>query len=270
MSQRTWRIAAASTIGTSHLKRGIPCQDSHGCQVLESVDGRPIVVLVVSDGAGSATRADEGSRLACRTLLDAVGAFVGEGGRVAAIERGIARSWVAVVQDTIAARAGEDRAVSRDYACTLLAAIVAEDCAAFLQIGDGAMVVADETGEWGWIHWPQKGDYANTTFFVTEDNAADRMAFDLVPRSINEVAVFSDGIEALVLHYATKTVHAPFFEQMFAPVRASEVSDIDEKLSVGLERYLASPNVCQRTDDDKTLVLATRRLPILPVEASVQ
>lgn len=192
-----------------------------------------------------------------------------EGNRVADIQRGVARSWVAIVQDTIAARAGENGKAARDYACTLLAAVVAEDAAAFLQIGDGAMVVADEAGEWGWIHWPQRGDYANTTFFVTEDGAADRMAFDRVAGPIDEVAVFTDGIEALVLHYASKTVHAPFFEQMFVPVRASEAHYFDDTLSAGLGRYLASPQVCQRTDDDKTLILATRRRPVPTAEAAV-
>lgn len=270
MSQGGWRIAAASTIGTSHLKQGAACQDSHACQILEDAAGTPVAVLIASDGAGSAPRADEGSRLACQTLLDAIRIFFAEGNRVLDIERSVALSWVAVVQDAIAARASEDGAAARDYACTLLAAVVAEDVAAFWQIGDGAIVVADEAGEWGWIHWPQRGDYANTTFFVTEDGAADRMAFDLIPGPIDEVAVFTDGIEALVLHYASKTVHAPFFEKMFVPVRASEADDVDEKLSAGLGRYLASPTVCQRTDDDKTLILATRRPPALTAEAAAR
>lgn len=270
MSQRGWRIAAASTIGTSHVKQGTACQDSHACEILEEADGRPVAVLVVSDGAGSAPRAADGSCLACQTLLEAVRTFLAEGSSVSEIERGVARSWVAVVQDAIVARACENGVAARNYACTLLAAVVAEDVAAFLQIGDGAMVVADESGDWGWIHWPQRGDYANTTFFVTEEGAADRMAFDLVPSPIDEIAVFTDGLESLVLHYATKTVHAPFFEKIFVPVRASEAEDVDEELSAGLARYLASATVCERTDDDKTLILATRRPPAPSSEAAAQ
>ena len=99
-----------------------------------------------------------------------------------------------------------------------------------------------------------------------EELAADRMAFDLVSGPIDEVALFTDGIKFLVLHYATKTVHAPFFEKMFSPVRASKTEHVDEALSAGLERYLASPAVCERTDDDKTLILATRRAPPTPAD----
>jgi hypothetical protein len=270
MNRRGWRIAAASTIGTSHIKQGIVCQDSHACRIFSDNNGKALAALVASDGAGSASRADEGSQIACRTILEAVEVFLAAGNLVADIGLDVARSWVAMVQTAITFRAGESGRNVRDYACTLLVAVVAEDAAAFLQIGDGAMVVTDEVGEWTWIHWPQRGDYANTTFFVTEECATDRMAFDLISGPVDEVALFTDGIEALVLHYATKTVHAPFFEKMFIPVRASEAENIDESLSAGLERYLASPAVCQRTDDDKTLILASRRPPMMVSEVVAQ
>lgn len=232
--------------------------------------GRGVAVLVVSDGAGSALRADEGSDLTCRSIVEAVEVFLANGGQVADISLDTARSWVEMVQAAITFRAGESGTAPRDYACTLLAAVIAEDTAAFLQIGDGAMVVADEAGEWTWVHWPQRGDYANTTYFVTEEGATDQLAFDLIARRIDEVALFTDGIEALVLHYATKTVHAPFFDKMFVPVRTLEAEGIDPGLSVGLQRYMATPVVCERTDDDKTLVLATRHLPIPAIEIAPQ
>jgi hypothetical protein len=268
MTGRGWRIAAASAIGTSHIKQGTVCQDGHTCRILEDGAGKAVAVLVVSDGAGSASRADEGSYLACRTILEAVEVFLADGNRVIDIGPDIARSWVEMVQMAIAFQAEEDSTVPRDYACTLLAAVIAEDAAAFLQIGDGAMVVADETGEWTWVHWPQRGDYANTTYFVTEEGAVDQLAFDLVKRQVDEVAVFSDGIEALVLHYATKTVHGSFFDKMFVPVRASEVEGVDQSLSAGLKRYLATSMVCERTDDDKTLILATKLAPVMAIEGA--
>jgi hypothetical protein len=90
------------------------------------------------------------------------------------------------------------------------------------------------------------------------------MEFGSTPHRIDEVAVFSDGIENLVLHSATRTVHAPFFDAMFPPVR-QHPSGFAADLSLGLEKYLLSPLICDRTDDDKTLVLATRR-PAAPVQ----
>ena len=228
-------------------------------RVLEDSDGKAVAVLIVSDGAGSALRARQGSDLSCRTILDAVETFLADGGSVASIDLEIARSWVGMVGKAISLHAQESGSIPRDYACTLLAAIIADDAAAFLQIGDGAIVVPDEAGIWTWIHWPQRGDYANITYFVTDEGATDRLAFNLVKRSIEEVSLFTDGIEPLVLHYSSQTVHSPFFDRMFEPLRASGIVGIDQNLSAGLERYLASPTICDRTDDDKTLILATRR-----------
>ena len=54
-----WLTANASVRGASHVKTGAPCQDESS--VKTSPDGK-WVALVVSDGAGTASRADEGSK----------------------------------------------------------------------------------------------------------------------------------------------------------------------------------------------------------------
>jgi len=264
MTSGEWRIAAASAIGTSHIKQGTVCQDSHICRQFADRDGRQVLVLVASDGAGSASRSDEGSLCACQTIVEAAEVFLARGNNVYDLDQEEIRQWIEMVQQAVAYRAENAGAVARDYACTLLVAIIGPTEGAFIQIGDGAMVITDETGEWTWVHWPQRGDYANTTFFVTEPDASERLAFEMIRAPIQDVAIFTDGIESLVLHYASKSVHAPFFEKMIAPVRASANTGMNEKLSAGLEKYLASPTICERTDDDKTLALASRRTEAAP------
>jgi len=51
---------------------------------------------------------------------------------------------------------------------------------------------------------------------------------------------------------------------MLPPVRKTPVCGVDETLSKRLQEYLASPAICERTDDDKTLVLATRLKSAVP------
>jgi len=62
-----------------------------------------------------------------------------------------------------------------------------------------------------------------------------------------------------VLQKAAKAVHGPFFDSMFPAVRRSTASGVDVELSRALGVYLSSAPVNQRTDDDKTLILASRR-----------
>ena len=168
-------------------------------------------------------------------------------------------AWLANTADRLTARADEDGEPAKDYSCTLLAAIIGSETAVFAQIGDGAIVVKDEAGGWRWVFWPQRGEYANQTVFILSAGAAAALDFTVMPVRIDECAIFSDGIERMVLHGATKTVNGAFFDEMFIPVRASRERGLDEKLSEKLKEYLGSAPVNARTDDDKTLILATRQ-----------
>ncbi|WP_158899272.1 PP2C family serine/threonine-protein phosphatase [Burkholderia sp. L27(2015)] len=256
-----WRLASASAIGTSHLLSGLPCQDSQAIQALDSVDG-PVLVVVVCDGAGSAAYSDVGSAMAVSTFIGLVDVYMAKGNRLRELTRDIVVSWIEAVAQALETHAEGNGHAVRDYACTLLAAIVGQDEAAFVQIGDGAIVVSHgEADGWSYVFWPQHGEFANTTNFVVSLNALDVVEFDFAPRCIQEFALFSDGIEKLVLHDETRTVHQTFFNSMFIPVRKAPSEGVDEVLSKGLHDYLASPVICDRTDDDKTLVLATRLSP---------
>ncbi len=57
--------------GASHLRRGLPGQDSAAAASLRSGDGLAVQVMAVADGHGSPRhrRSDAGSRLACATAL---------------------------------------------------------------------------------------------------------------------------------------------------------------------------------------------------------
>lgn len=250
----------ASSTGTSHLASNQPCQDSHGAAVLADASGRAVVVMVASDGAGSAPRSDAGAALACETFVKLVEDYVSRGGHVAAIRRPLVERWVAGIVYRLSHAASANGLDVQDYACTLLAAVVTDGSAVFVQIGDGAMVVSGEQlGEWDYVFWPQHGEFANTTNFVTSENPCDAMEFKATDGAFEEFAMFTDGIENLVLRKAEKAVHGPFFDSMFRSMRRSSANGVDGALCQGLERYLSTPPITQRTHDDKTLILASRR-----------
>jgi len=259
MSNREWRFASATVIGSSHVKTGTPCQDHHRCRVFRNGADEPIIAIAVSDGAGSAARGEDGATITCASLIEQAALYLARNHNFASMTKDDAQEWLDTARKAITDHASNAEQEVRDYACTMLFALVGAEAAVFFQIGDGVIVVNDQALHWSWVFWPERGEFANTTFFVTDARAADHLRFEHRQGSIDEMALLSDGIEPLVLHYASRTVHAPFFDRMFGPVRRSRAVGEDLALSQDLESYLSSPAIVERTDDDKTLVLVTRR-----------
>jgi hypothetical protein len=259
-----WKFARASVVGTSHARTGAPCQDVNACEVLTDSSGNETLVVVVSDGAGSARRAEIGAALACQLFISEMQAFFESSHTAADLTRDFARKWITSFQSDIQLRADAEELKPRDFACTLVAAVISDDNATFLQLGDGAIVVRsdDEPDDdnYAWVFWAEEGEYANQTTFLTEAAAFEKLNFQTVNHRVDEVALFSDGLQRLALHFQSRTAHAPFFESMFAPLHTVSVDGHAAGLSASLTSFLDSPSINERTDDDKTLVLATRRV----------
>jgi hypothetical protein len=97
------------------------------------------------------------------------------------------------------------------------------------------------------------------TSFVTDQPVA-KVRITVVEESFDVIALFSDGIERMVLDMATRKPAERFFSVVSAPIINSRVPfGKDSQLSAQLRDYLGSEQVCNRTDDDKTLLLAALR-----------
>ena len=104
--------------------------------------------------------------------------------------------------------------------------------------------------------WPDSGEYANTTRFLTDADYPIRLRLDRLSRPVARLALLTDGLQMLAIDYATAEVHARFFAPLFGVVAAATDQD---QASADLAGWLDSPRINARTDDDKTLFLATRR-----------
>ena len=130
-------------------------------------------------------------------------------------------------------------------------------------IGDGGIVARlADGGTWQALSWPDHGEYASTTRFVT-DEPPTPLRTHITRQPIDALALFSDGIERMVLDMATQTPFARFFSTMAAPLPKEPGKA--HTLSSQLKAYLDSETVNSRTDDDKTLVMA-----VLHAEPSAQ
>lgn len=218
-----------------------------------SVGDEECLIIACADGAGSAAEATLGAATACQSFcLRAREALSGDL-RVADLDHARMLAWYREVREELAEEATRRNIRLRELACTLLTAVLAPDVSIFAQVGDGAIIVG-ASGSYRPVIWPRSGEYANETTFITAD------AFDKDFECVRlqglacEVALLTDGLQRLALNYANRSVHAPFFAPMFHALLAAEAPDL---LACELERFLDSPAVNERTDDDKTLVLAT-------------
>jgi hypothetical protein len=265
VSQGEWRYAFASVIGTSHLNKGTPCQDASICELLQGIQDGEILCAIAADGAGSALYAEAGARLACDNVLESAKTFVRENGSVKNLSKEIVISWIKDFIKKVEARAEAQGATIKEFACTLLLAIIGPEHAVFAQIGDGAIVIDNDEMEGGydWVFWPDKGEYENETIFSTDKAALEKLQFENHEHRFNELFLFTDGIQRLVLHYATKSVHNPFFQQIASRLALESTGRL-RGIEIALEKYLSSPQVNNKTNDDKTLIIATKAFPKKP------
>jgi hypothetical protein len=254
-----WRYALASSVGTSHARKSLPCQDASVCRVLLSPIEDTVLVAVAADGAGSARRAEVGAEISCRLVVEELVAFLLSGGSLDHLTREFVEDLLVQLQIEIAVRAQAEGHRPREYASTLVAAVVGVDAAVFFQVGDGAIVIANpgESSGYECIFWPAHGEQDNFTYFATEPHAADRLEWRFTQGRIDEVAVFSDGLERQALHPGTRSPRGRFFSPLFARLRHAADSS-PAALSPFVEKLLDSAEINERTRDDKTLILATR------------
>jgi hypothetical protein len=165
------------------------------------------------------------------------------------------RDVLQAARNAVAAEADAHRAPLSDLATTLLIAVGTAELVAAGQVGDGAVVVRQADDSFRAVTRPQVQEYLNETTFLTSLGALDQAQLSVLRAPPTGLALFSDGLQMLALKMPEGTPHGPFF----APLLRLVVEIKDRGVAEGqLRRFLQSPRITQRADDDLTLVLAVR------------
>lgn len=171
---------------------------------------------------------------------------------------GLVEEWILGLRADLERKAREDSAVLRDYSSTVLLAIVGRTEAIYAQIGDGAIVISTGDEEYSVVFWPENGEYANMTYFITDDDCKKHLQVQRTSSSPWELALLTDGLQRIALKYDTKTAFSPFFIPMSKTLR-NKPPGMSYVLCDALSGFLNSSAINERTDDDKTLLLASRK-----------
>lgn len=253
-----WRIYAASATGTSHVGKGIPCQDAFAFHA----EGERLVA-VVCDGAGSASRSDQGSRL----VADTVTRVLSERLRTGSADWDDEDAFEAIASEAIeTARAAlidiadAAKASLSSYAATLVGFAGDGQRGWFFHIGDGIGVAealsaseasADESSV---VSAPENGEYSNETYFVTGDAWRQHLRVLAVTAPTARLALMSDGAMPFAMDKGNTGLFKPFIE----PVARYLASVGEDDGSRALFGTLDDPRTHGITSDDKTLLIALR------------
>ncbi len=251
-----WKVIAQKATGTSHIRRQVPCEDAFTYEIVKDEKGQEVFLACVSDGAGSARYGGLAAEyvtsnavLKIRTLLEQNQTLTEED------IYGVAEQ----LHDELEEIARENRSSLRDFSCTFLGFVLFEDSGIFFQIGDGAIVrCVDGEPNLVPVYWPQTGEYYNTTNFLVQDKSLSNLWIKTTSDKTSKVAVFTDGLQALALANETKSVHQPFFMNMLFHLENAQTSESIDGFNQKLLKFLNGEQVNSRTDDDKTLILASR------------
>ena len=251
LANSSWRVVGALAPGTSHARLGLPCQD-----VLAYQAGEHSLLVALSDGAGTAERSQIGAQTAVQAALDSL---------VAALQAPLPAEgagwqqalWAAFTDARFALQslAEIEQQPLRAYAATLILLVATADRLAVAQLGDGAVVAGESPDKLFLVNLPQRGEYANETYFLTQEDALELVQVSVHEKAVNYLAVMSDGLTRLAMQLPAHEPYLPFFQPLFAfATHAAE----EQQAAAHLLEFLTSERVCDRTDDDKSLVLAVR------------
>jgi hypothetical protein len=249
----SWKYISSSVTGKSHLERDEQGQDYCKTGVIQ-ISEKEFFIGIVADGAGSTKCGGLGAKIACETIFINITATLRIIDTLATISDEEILNWVISARDSII-RHSQDEGISlKEYASTLIGSIIGIDHSIFFQIGDGGIVV-NFGSDYQTVFWPEQGEYANTTFFLSDESFKKHLNIKRMDSIPYEVSIFTDGLQNLVLSYSEKSAHSGFFKPLFEFLKKNPCNEF-LNLSDQLNIFLNRTEFNERSDDDKTLILA--------------
>jgi serine/threonine protein phosphatase PrpC len=246
MQSIQWKCSGASVRGHSHETNGTECQDTWTKYATQDA-----LAVCVCDGAGSAVHSRIGAEITSKIVTQWLAEFFDDA-FTAPLD--VFQSVHSDILDALRKTADDLACEIGDLSCTLVA--VAVDSAGryvHWHLGDGGIIVRFDN-ELMVLSAPQKGEYANETFFVTENDAAEHLQFGASTKEIEDVtgfAVFSDGLEGLLYCHTTLAV-APAITGMLDWHKQADEDAVSRALEKNLTEVFRT-----KTNDDCSLVLLT-------------
>lgn len=251
MSEKLNFTICSSVIGSSHLAKNTPCQDAS--KIVFTGKAFDTAILALSDGAGSAKHSDQG---ACLIVDMAINFFIDQlydhptpSDIITEFDDSDVRILLKNIRTTIKNTAKFTETDICDYSATLLCAVAHKDATFFLQIGDGCWTYQFKN-ELHAATWPYQGEFVGQTVFATCEDAANFIQTHIQVGKVDFIIGITDGLERLALDFIERQPSPKFY----VPLISSILKLTEYEAHLEISKWLSSEAICQRTNDDKTLV----------------
>lgn len=167
-----WRVIGASVIGSGHISSNLPCQDNNGYAYLGDGWG----IAVVSDGAGSASNSQIGSKIVVERALFHFSNLIKEQKWIKHRMLPSNEDWnehsfltLKAVRDDVEEYALIKSISFKSLSATAIIVIHTPIGLLTCHVGDGRAGYQDLSGNWHALLIPHKGEEANQTVFLSSE-----------------------------------------------------------------------------------------------------
>jgi len=239
----TWICGLSKTVGQSHIASGLPCQDAVEARIISS--SRFVVAL--SDGAGSAIKSQVGSQSLVESACALVGNFLE---KVSKLEPELLDR---IVREAILSARQKLKALGLpdDFHATAIIVIGIDKEVRIYHLGDGAVMVGQGINSTKLlIHRsnPENGEFANETFFYTQEHWEQHLRLQVV-KNPQFLVLVSDGVDPFL--WDNKGTRVGFLKPLL-----TKLQNLDEKqISHELDQIINDPRTNDVTNDDKSIIV---------------
>ena len=255
----TWKVGGVSVTGFSHIDDDTPCQDAHKFRIKD--DGT--LVAAIADGAGSARHSHVGAKAFVDTVVNDLCALPSMSEfQTDVLAKKLAES-VNATKEQLVRHGGklaedEDTVDIADFHATLLVVVTNGSNGAFFHVGDGAACGYTRGGNDTNLTMtrPHNGEYANETYFVTQDNWEENFRVTPFVESHDSILLMSDGVTPMGM---LQNCTAPAFEKFVNPIVGYIEKNDNEVAHAAVTATLSREEIRSITGDDKTFLWAIRQ-----------
>ena len=247
-----YTIGSISVQGFSHIDKNIPCQDSTSYKI----NKKKQIIAALSDGAGSAELSHLGSKAFVEKVTSKLVKYLDKN-QYDPIN--IKKQLIIEVNNIKSelinnCENSENNSIS-DFAATLLLIIIDNNKGVIFHVGDGsAAIYVQKSIEDALISLPENGEYANETFFVTQELWEEKLRMTIFDFDYDSILLMSDGVTPMAMQKGCHKLFNNFVNPVVDYLRKNNA----KKNKKALLQTLSNENIKPITGDDKSLVWILR------------